>query len=354
MSKQYSVGATAETQTLVPQQAEFYQAQLSAIANLTLRGAGADLHIASDVSQYYLNLGGVPRQSVSSLIWRSPTDPTAFNFAVVPPQDFSRRYFGTATAADTRGDSLWVEGVGLHDTGSRYGRLLLHYSEPTEPSSKVPLAMTALIDSLRFKPVDTEDQETTTLAGVDDATHRRLGNALLTFWDTTDRALDLQSERFSTRAAYDIANLVMRREIESIRKGIPDGRHDSLRPYTDVRGAVAGFVGHDVRKGVTNIMIRDTTTYPNRIDYISIVEANNDIDENVVVSHYAITGLGVATRLCFLPTEEVERMGTSELVDRIQQHRQPLEMLDPQEIETVVRGLYGELGDLLGDSRRPA
>lgn len=348
--------AMSEVQILVPQQTAFYQAQLRAVANFALQGAGADLGAGSDARQYFLHVAGSSPQNVSSFVWRNPADPNSTNFVVLPPQDLSRRYFGVASGADGTGDKMWVEGVDLHATGSRYGRLLVSYNNLVEPATRVPLAIGALIDAMRTHLVaPDEERQTTSLVGLAPETHRRLGNALISFWNTVTPPADLSSERFSIKGAYDLTSLILRHQIELAVEGKTDGRHTTLRPYLDARDNVTGFVGEDEQNKQVNIMVRDNTQYPERINYISWSTPNPEAaDEDVVVSHYVITRDGVGARLCVLPSGVVMGIGVRGLVTKIQRHDAPLETLPPEEIGTIIRGLHSELGDLLGKGDTPS
>lgn len=351
----YTIESTAELQSLVPQQTDFYQSQLRAIGNFAFQGAGANLGAGSESTRYFLNIGGSAPQNVSSLVWRSPADLHSANFAVLPPQEISRRYFGRTTKATEEGNALWVEGIDLHPVGSHYGKLLVSYNETVDQRNRVPLAIGAFIDSMRaHRALPVEERNITSVIGLDPDTHRELGNALLTFWETVTPATNLRTEQTSQRGAYDLASLILRREIELATQGRPDGRHDILSTYVDARGNVSGFIGEDKENGLLSIMVRDSTTYPDTINYLSLATPTPELsDEDIVVSHYAITPAGVGTRICVLSSEEMKHIGPKELVAKIQRRREPLEQVGPASLETIMRGLHAELGALLGSTHLP-
>jgi len=342
---EYTVEAHADLQELVPPQADFYRNQLRSITDLTMRGAGFDVGVGSSASQYYLRIGGGVTQNVPSLVWQSPSEPEVVNFAVLPPREGMRNYFGTVNPGDHDEDRLWVEGVDLQPAGGRYSRLLMGYEPLIEPARRIPMAIGAFIDTMRENVTPPTETDSTLVVGLDHDTHQKLGGAILSFWQTLSAPPGLAAEHAGSKSAFDLANLILVREVERYTHGGTDSRFETVRLHRDARGNVAGFVGKDIRSNSVLALVRNNTVYPERIDYIQI-PLSSEGDESVV-SHYAISGRSIATRVCVLSSSLTNNENIGDLIRTIQRKKQPLEVIDDDSIGYVVRELHAELGRLV-------
>ncbi|HEU4914255.1 MAG TPA: hypothetical protein VFT16_02505 [Candidatus Saccharimonadales bacterium] len=352
MSTSYELEASFDPEILAPQHEGVYDTQLRAMSELVLTGAGATLGVGTGAGQYYLRMPGNVSKYVSTVIWPGQ-DQGETNFAVLPPQDFSHRYFGVASPATPNGDKLWVEGVGLLATGSRYGKILINYNTLSEPSSRVPLAIGAFVGNMGQRPEDEINSVAQRGISLSPDTHQRLGRALLSFWATLEMPLRITGEGTGTRAAFDLARQVIDRGVyQANAGGHLDCRYDSLMELRDRRGINSGFVGEDSRTNSLTAVVRNHTTYPERIDYIQIPLSYTGDD--AVVSHYAITAHSVGARFCVVPHKKIATTDVAELIMSIQANKRRLDLLDTDGVDDVIRQLYDELGGFVKTLHSPA
>ncbi|MET1033115.1 MAG: hypothetical protein ABWX94_01305 [Candidatus Saccharimonadales bacterium] len=347
MSAEYDIESYAALQNLVPQQDVLYRNQLRSIADLTLHGVGFDVGVGSSARQYYLRLGGEVGQNVTSLAWQSSTESGAVNFAVLPPREGARNYFGIVSPADHDEEKLWVEGVDLRPTGGGYGKLLVGYDSMMDRGRKIPIAIGAFVNTMRGQMVSpVQEANETLIVGLNHETHQKLGAAILSFWQTLSMPPRLSIEHASSKSAFDLANLILVSELRRISQGGNDSRFDTVRPHMDARGNIAGFVGKDNRSNSILALVRNNAVYPERIDYIQIPLSPKAEDDSVV-SHYAIASSSISTRICIVSPALVKDENISDLVRTIQLNRQPHERVGGELLDDVVRELHAELGRLI-------
>ena len=342
MSASYELEASFAPEVLAPQHEGIYDTQLRAMAEVVVKGAGATLGVGSGAGQYYLRMPGNSPEYVSSVIWQGQDQGEA-NFAVMPPQDFSHRYFGVASPATPTGEKLWVEGVDLHPTGSRYGKILIDYNTLTDPSERIPLAIGAFVGGMRQHSIAESSGAELRGISLSPDVHQRLGTALLSFWRTLEIPPRASGEGTGTRAAFDLARQVIGHGIYQAKAGGQlDCRYDSLTELHDRRGIASGFLGEDSRTNSLTAVVRNHTTYPERIDYIQIPLSYTGGD--AVISHYAITAHSVSTRFCVVSSNKIANSDPAELIASVQANKRRLDALDADDVGDVIRQLYDELG----------
>jgi hypothetical protein len=314
-------------------------------------GAGVEVGIGSTAAQSYLHVRGSTPEYLSSIIWENPQEADSACFAVLPPQDMARRYFGVTSRADETGDKMWVEGVDLHSMGSHYGKILVSYDALTDPDARVPLAAGAFVDSMRSYITRRHEGDATTTLGIDQNTHQRLGSTLLSLWDTLSLPPSIETKRPESRNAFDLARQIINQGVDQSAKGKLECRFDKITAYEDTRGIVSGFVGEDSRTNSMTALVRNYMVYPERIDYIQIPLSYNGGD--AIVSHYAISPNHVGTRFCVVPNEKVSSGNVTDLITAIQRSPRSLRGLDQEASTDLIRELYGELGKFVQASESP-
>jgi hypothetical protein len=350
MSLPYSIEASTGPQNLLPRQAALYESQLQAVAIFALHGAAADIGAGSEASQDFMRIGSGKGEPLTAMVWRGDSAQPGANFAALPVQAVGRKYFGIASQVGD-GTDIWVEGVNLHPTGSVYTKLRLGVDPAVAPNERVPLAIGALVETTRPERVRASRVAEAMAMGIDVDTHRRLGNAILSFWDTVTGPPQLSTEHSNTRSAFELANFVLAHQLGRLKDVDIDDWPSNLVPFIDARGMTAGFTRIDEASNSLTSVIRNNTTFPEVIDYIQIPMVTNEDGDSIIVNHHSITRDVVGTRVCVLPAEMVAAGNISTLLNAVQIDDRPVEFIDDtNEVDVIVRDLHAEMGSLLNTS----